>query len=103
MAGDSIGAEHLAKMSNDSCVKLKSLANFPVDYPLAADLHGAGAFGDASWGQGEAVVAVVFDGDVHEEDNLLVDEVAFVDHIELFVGRDAEWSFSVKNWNFAFF
>ena len=95
VTGDSIGIHQLGKVSDDFSTELKSLTWLPVDNFLTAEFDGSCAFSDASREQGEAVVAVVLDGDVHEVDNLLIDQIPFVCHIELFVRRDAEWFFSM--------
>ena len=103
VTGDSIGIDQLGKVSYDSSSELKSLTYLPVYYFLTAEFDGTCAFSDASWEQGEAVVAVVLDGDVHEVDNLLIDQIPFVCHVELFIRRDAEWFFSMYDWNLTSF
>ena len=103
MTGDSISIHQLRKVSDDFSTELKSLTWLPVDNLLTAEFDGSCAFSDASREQGEAVVAVVLDGDVHEVDHLLIDQIPLVRHIKLFVRRDAEWFFPMKDWNLTYF
>ena len=49
--------------------------------------------------QSEVVVPKVLDGDVHVVTGLLIDQVPLVGHVELIVGRDAEWSFPITERN----